>query len=166
MEKNFVAVNINGNYGSVYDFAETYEDAELLAFDAKCEAMENAKKFKGYAEMYGKDDQRTKEYWLRRTEEENDACFKAMTFDKFLRRQRKYYIERPVQETTEEDFIEHLNVLPPIKWTMINCVEMFCMSEFWTGVYTSQYAKAGDKYYTAIVDAYDQSTWIHNRLPQ
>jgi hypothetical protein len=43
---------------------------------------------------------------------------------------------------------------------------MFCMREFLTGVYTSQYAyhKASGKYYTCIVDATDRSTWICERI--
>lgn len=165
-EKKYVAVNINACFVNVYDFAETYEDAELVAFDAKCKAMEDAKKFRCYAEKYGADNPKDKEYWLRRAEEEDSACYKAMTFDEFLCFQRKYYIGRPVVESTEEEFYKQLEVLPPIKWTTINGVEMFCMSEFLTGSYTSQYARVGDKYYAAIVDAYDRSTWIHNRLPQ
>lgn len=69
-----------------------------------------------------------------------------------------------VKETTEEIFSEMLNVLPPLYWCTIDGVEMFCMSEMYTGTFTNQYARVGEKYYTAMVDITDQSTWIHKLL--
>ena len=165
-DKRFVVVNVNGNFGSVYTIHTTMEEAELGAFDAKAQAMTNAITFKAYADKYGKNDPKTATYWQRRVEEEKNSYYQVMTFEEFFKRQREYYIGRPIEETTKQDFYEHLEMLPPMKWTTINGVEMFCMSEFYTGVYTNQYACVGDKYYTAFVDAFDQSTWIHNRLPQ
>ena len=89
-----------------------------------------------------------------------------MTWDEYEESQKTYWINKPVTEITKENFHEMLNVLPPIKWCTIDNVEMFCMSEFLTGVYTSQYAhdKKNDKYYHKTVSVFDQKTWIHNFL--
>ena len=166
MEENrFVVVNVN-DLSSVYTIHKTIEDAELGVFDAKSSAMTNAITFKAYAEKYGKSDPKTAEYWMKRAEREKNSLYQAMTYKEFFKRQREYFVGRPVTETTRDDYYAHLDMLPPMYWTTIEGVEMFCMSEFYASVYTNQYAKVGDKYYTAIVDAFDRTTWIHNRLPQ
>ena len=89
-----------------------------------------------------------------------------MTYEEYHAAERAFYIEQPLEEVTAERFYEMLNVLPPRCWITLKGVEMFCMSEMLTGTYTDQYAKAGDKYYTKIVDAKDRSTWIHECLTQ
>lgn len=166
MEERYVVVNVNGNFGSTYSIHTNQEEAELSAVDAKIQAMNNAITFQAYADKYGKDDSNTSNYWQRRVEEERNSCYKVMTYEEFFKRQREFFVDRPVSETTEDDYYAHLDMLPPMYWTVIEGVEMFCMSEFYASVYTNQYAKVGDKYYTAFVDAFDRSTWIHNRLPQ
>lgn len=92
--------------------------------------------------------------------------YQVMTHNDYKKLEKEYYINKPIAETTEENFYDMLNVLPPIKWVTINNIEMFCMSEMYTGVYTSQYAydKINNKYYTKMVDITDKNTWIHNYL--
>ena len=166
MEGNrFVVVNAN-DFSGVYSIHETIEDAELGVFDAKNDARTNAITFKAYAEKYGKSDPKTAEYWMVRAEKEKNALYQVMTYEEFFKRQREFFVDRPVTETSSEDYYAHLEMLPPMHWITINGVEMFCMSEFYASVYTNQYARVGDKYYTAFVDAFDRTTWIHNRLPQ
>lgn len=92
--------------------------------------------------------------------------FKIATYDEFLEMQKSYYVNKPLIEIDYENFNYMLNVLPPLKWTTKNNVEMFCMSEMLTGCYTSQYAhdKTTNKYYTKVVDITDTKTWIDSIL--
>lgn len=90
--------------------------------------------------------------------------YRVMSWNEFEQLQRNSYINQPLKETTEECFEDALNVLPPLKWCTIDGVEMFCMSEMYTGTYTSQYAKYNGKYYIKMVDVTDKSTWINNYL--
>jgi hypothetical protein len=93
-----------------------------------------------------------------------EARFAICTMKEYEDRQRKYYLDMPLQEITEEVWDDMLNVLPPLQWVTINGVNEFLMSEFMSGPYTSQYARKEGKYYTKIVDAYDKTTWIHNLI--
>lgn len=90
--------------------------------------------------------------------------YKVMTWTEYSALQRSFYLDQPVTETTEENFLDMLNCLPPMKWCTHNGVEMFCMSEMLTGTYTSQYARFKDKYYTKLVDITDKGTWINNYI--
>lgn len=99
---------------------------------------------------------------------------RIMTFGEFCELDRKLTLGIGVHEVDEETFHEMLNVLPPLKWCDRVCekynarVNEFCMSEFDHSVFTQQYARAfidgKTRYYSATVDYYDESTWIHNRL--
>lgn len=88
--------------------------------------------------------------------------YKVMTWDEFKQFQKSFLLDDKLTEITAEIFEDMLGVLPPLYWTEHNGVEMFCMSEMYTGTYTNQYAhdKHTDKYYTKMVDSADRSTWI------
>ena len=90
--------------------------------------------------------------------------YQIMTWDEFQEGQKKHLLSDDLKEITEETWEEMLCVLPPYKWCTIDGVEMFCMSEMYTGTYTTQYARCNGKYYCKMVDSTDQSTWIHNIL--
>lgn len=94
------------------------------------------------------------------------ADYRIMTFGDFLKLERDKILSGPMEEITAERFDEMLDVLPPLAWTRHNNVEMFCMREFFTGSYTSQYAHdhSTGKYYTKLVDYHDRSTWIDKIL--
>lgn len=95
-----------------------------------------------------------------------NANYQVMPFAGFLALERERLLSGPPQEITEDKYNEMLDVLPPLAWTKHHGVEMFCMSEFYTGTYTTQYAhdhKTG-KYYSKLVDYTDKSTWICNLL--
>ena len=101
--------------------------------------------------------------------EYKNAVYKVMTFDKFLVLQKKYYCNELPVEIKKEEYYSQMDVLPPILYGSINNIDMFCMSEFLTGTFTSQYAriKLSDKkykYYTKIVDVTDKKTWIYNYI--
>lgn len=131
------------------------------------EAIEKHKKdlelFKEYAEKY---DDSKNNYWADRIEREKDYKYSILTLAEFRAKEREKYLSSPLKEVSENTFEEMLEVLPPELWVTIDNVNMFCMSEHYTGQYTSQYAwdKSTDKYYTKIVDVTDKSTWIHSVL--
>lgn len=98
-----------------------------------------------------------------------NAVYKVMTFDEFFVLQKKYYCNELPVEIKKEEYYSQMDVLPPILNCNVNNVYMFCMSEFLTGTFTSQYAriKLSDekyKYYTKIVDVTDKKTWIYNYI--
>lgn len=102
-----------------------------------------------------------------------DNC-RIMTFRELDETDRELTLSTGVYEVSKDTFYEMLNVLPPLKWVdRINekhnvKVNEFCMSEFDHSVFTDQYARAfidgKTRYYGALVDYFDESTWIHNRI--
>ena len=90
---------------------------------------------------------------------------KTMDFGEFINSQKDPLISAEVSEITKAEFYEMLHISPPVRLCMIDGVQMFCVSEIYDGSYSNQYAKIGNKYYTATVDVYEQDTWIHKRLP-
>lgn len=94
---------------------------------------------------------------------EKKKSYKIMNYDDYVKAERLILLNKPLQEITEAKYWEMLECLPPLKWCTIGNIEMFCMSEMYTGTYTSQYAhdKKNDKYYSKLVDCYDKTTWIN-----
>lgn len=108
-------------------------------------------------------------YWQRQIDEQQarlDAGFEAITIEEIIARKRAKYITGELTEITAERYDEMLGVLPPLHWVTIDDVSEFCISEMWELSFTNQYAydKLTGKYYTAMVDANDKSTWINNLL--
>ena len=151
---DYVVANINGGYDCIYCFCKP-EEAPAIIQKAQEDAAESARRF---AEIGG-------EYFAKCAENERRAKYELMTFDEFLNRQRAAIMDEPVEETTAEKYEDALCVLPPLHYVTINGVTMFCMGEMLTGTYARQYAKIGNRFYTAIVDVKDKSIWLHNRLP-
>lgn len=150
---DYVVANVNGGYDCIYCFCKP-EEAPAMIEKAQKEAAESARRF---AEIGG-------EYFTKCAESERRAKYELMTFDEFLSRQRAAIMDEPVEETTAEKYEDALCVLPPLHYVTINGVTMFCMGEMLTGTYARQYAKIGNRFYTAIVDTKDKSTWLHSRL--
>lgn len=126
--------------------------------------IDDFEKLKRFAKEYPES-----EYWQDRYNSEKakpKKYCKIMTFAEFQKAEREYLLSKELKEITEEVYHDMLNVLPPIKWTTRQGIEMFCMMEMYTGTYTSQYAhdKVNNKYYSKLVDCTDESTWIHNIL--
>lgn len=88
--------------------------------------------------------------------------FEIMSVDKFDDEIKKYYVSMPVKEITEEEWNNALDVLPPAKWGTWKGTNEFIVPEALDFSFYDQYARKGGKYYTKIVDARDQATWIHN----
>lgn len=155
MYTDFCVVNTHEMH--IYDFVMPEKAEEVIA-KAKKKYQEEAKRF----EELGKNN----EYFAYVAKRSRNATFEAMTYEEFKRRERECILSMPLHEITEEEFHEMLNVLPPLAWGSWNNIEIFCMSEFYTGTYTSQYAhdRNTGKYYCKKVDYCDKSTWIPNLL--
>lgn len=159
MNMDILAVNIK-TY-SVFDFlhdeeteeqllqrANKYRERDIASWTRNCENYPDVDMYKDY---------------LRAAKE---VEYQVMTWNEFQEGQKKHLLSDDLKEITEKEWEEMLNVLPPYKWCTIAGVNMFCMSEMYTGTYTTQYARCNGKYYCKMVDSADQSTWIHNLLNQ
>lgn len=157
---DYVIVNANGGYHSVYDFC-TPENAQEIIDRATAKAAETVATYDSHIINYPD----RADYWKNCQKEYINAKYEMMTFDEYLARQKKAMISGPVKEITKEVFEDALNCLPPLKWCTRGNVEMFCMREMYTGTFTNQYAYSlvTGKYYTAMVDVTDVDTWINNR---
>lgn len=161
MKKNdeLVVVDVNGGFTNVWSFCDADNALEAVE-QAQKSAAESIATYESHIINYPS----MADYWRSCKKQYENARYEVMTFDDFLIRQKKIMTSGPVSEITAERFDEMLNVLPPLHWCTIDGVEMFCMMEMYTGTYTNQYARIGEKYYTAMVDITDRSTWIHERL--
>lgn len=98
-------------------------------------------------------------------DEQGDRDFEVVLFDDFCERRKKIFLGEPIQEITFDEWEEALECLPPMRWhTDKHGVNKFLLVEFYSGSFTSQYAKLGDRYFTKMVDASDESTWISKEM--
>lgn len=90
--------------------------------------------------------------------------YAPMSYADYKAAERAQLLGDEPTEITADRFHEMLEVLPPMKWEHRGSFQSFLMSEFLTGVYTSQYAQRGHgesaTYWTKLVDATDRSTWM------
>ncbi len=155
-----VIVNTNRPI-SIYTFVESEDGAPELK-----KAIENTKEeaetWKSYIVNYPQSEKEFTAY----LEQAEQATYQIMTLKQHEDLQRSYLLDTPLEEITEERWHEMLEVSPPLKWVTRDGVNEFLLSEFYTGNYTNQYARCNGKYYTKMVNAYDESTWIHNLLKE
>ncbi len=92
--------------------------------------------------------------------------FEAITWKEYVKRQREKWLSKEPKEITREDYDEALNVLPPKKWIQNERYSMFFIGECTTMTYYGQYLydKKTGKYYTALTDICDRSTWLDKML--
>lgn len=149
---------------SIYDYVREGENEEkalesaiLTLYQYAIEAEENAVKYPTNAE-----------YWKARAVEyrKESESAKLAAWEEFQKILRDFFTTEKAVEVSEEDYYEHLDVLPPIHYISRNGFTMFCMSEMTTGKYTTQYARDNEtgKYYCLTVDVTDPETWIYNRI--
>lgn len=167
MDKVIVAIGKNKN-PVIWDYVrneETEEDAENRAFIA---SMEKMRTYASHHKNFPNIQADGSEYWENEYKREEEREYKVMSYEDFLRIEKEYLLSLPLTEITEERYEEMLNVLPPLAWTTIDNIEMFCMSEFYTGTYTTQCAhdRNSGKYYEKLVDYTDRKTWISEILKE
>lgn len=158
-EKRFDYCIVNTKTYDVYGFYPK-EIAEDMLVKAKEHA---AKEIKDYDKLIADYPDRTK-YWQECKNAYVDALYEIMTYKEFILRRKERLTSAPIREITKEEYIRCFNVMLPLKYCIHNGMEMFCMREMYTGPFTTQYLKSGDKYYAAMVDVTDKDTWIPARL--
>lgn len=160
MDNNKLCIVDTVNF-SIYDLADNQEQAEAKLIKAIESNKKDIETWENHCKNYPDVD--SFKTYLKQAQNKK---YEIMTFEEFLQKQKDYYINQPLTEITAEKYEEMLNILPPLKWCAINNIEMFCMSEFLTGSYTSQYLhdKKAGKYYHKIVDITDKATWGYNYL--
>lgn len=159
MEKVIVILNTV----KVFDFLRENETEAEAITRAEIFYTEELETVTRHYNNYGDD------YWKNRVDAVTAILnngFSVMLFEEFQAMEKSKLISGEPEEITADKFNEMLDILPPLKWCTIDGVEMFCISEMYTGTYTNQYAhdKSSGKYYTKMVDACDKSTWINNYL--
>lgn len=155
MNMNILAVDVK--HCTTYDFLYDGETIDQLLQRANVSKARDIASWTRNVENYP--DVADFKNYLKSAQEKE---YKVMTWDEFKQFQKSFLLDDKLTEITAEIFEDMLGVLPPLYWTEHNGVEMFCMSEMYTGTYTNQYAhdKHTDKYYTKMVDSADRSTWI------
>jgi hypothetical protein len=84
---------------------------------------------------------------------EHGGCLVALTWEQFDKDfYQEYYkgLQEPFKETTEEQFQDMLEILPPKRWTGSEGKEYFFVGECYTANIYRCFVRLGDKYYTAL----------------
>lgn len=94
------------------------------------------------------------------------AGFEAVTFEEYKKRQRERWLSKEAKEITEEQYYYALDVLPPKHYVRNERYHMFFIGECTTMSFFGQYLydKQTGKYWTALTDILDESTWIDKLL--
>jgi hypothetical protein len=101
---------------------------------------------------------------LPRANRDEPGKYSLMTEEEFFKAQRAFYLGDPPAEITEKQFHYALEVLPPLHYLGREGFASFLMSEFHSGPYTHQYVAVSrdgnTRYFSKLVDATDESTWM------
>lgn len=146
---------------TIWDFYKSREAAEAALPEVKAQCLESAARCKANHEKYGYGDH-DPTYWLKQAarDELQSTTYKVMTFGEWEIEEAKQYLSRPLVEVTEEQYNDALECMFPLKYGTNRGLESFFMREFWSGNYTSQYAKISDKIYCKLVDFSKPETWV------
>lgn len=161
MNMNILAVDTT-TY-STFDFLADGETEKELLNRANTYKQKEIEEYNNIISRFEAEDKDIT-YFVERLESTKKKNYEIMTWDDFQAGQKRHLLNGELKEITKKEWEEMLNVLPPLMWCTINGVNMFCMSEMYTGTFTTQYARYNEKYYCKMVDSADKSTWIHNLL--
>ena len=144
---------------TLYSISNSKEQAEEKFFKAIDETQKRIKSWEANIKQYGTC-KSFEDYLI----EAKNRQFEIMSMNEFVELEKNHYDSLPLTEITEDRYFEMMNVLPPIYQRTKNNIEMFCMSEFLTSSFTSQYIhdRTTNKFYHKTVDVTDQSTWGDN----
>lgn len=151
----------SGSLPYIYDFIrddETPEEGKKRALQITLERIAT------YADIAAAHPDN--EYWQDQLRNAQSEEVSVIPYADFENLEKEAILGMPMEEITEEQYNDMLDVLPPLAWVTLDGVTEFCMSEFYTSHYTNQYAKdlKTGKYYSKLVDYRDRSTWIHALL--
>jgi hypothetical protein len=90
-----------------------------------------------------------------------ETDYRIVPLEDFYAAERKKMLADPLKRITEEQYWDALEVLPPLRYERLDggC-ERFCMREFYTNTYTTQYFCCEEGWFCRMVDYCDRSTWI------
>lgn len=95
------------------------------------------------------------------------AGFEAITWEEYKQRQADKWLSKTATECTREEYEENLDILPPLNYINYGDYTIFHVGECTTMTYYAQYIcihatkkNKKKKYYCALTDIYDRSTWI------
>ena len=117
---NFDVCAVDISSLTVFNFLKEGETEEELLERANNYRKENIERWTQLVQEYP-----DRESFKRYLQKALDSEYQIMSFDEFLKRQRRYYLSLPLREITKEKFEEMFSVLPPLYWCEIDGVEMF-----------------------------------------
>jgi len=90
-----------------------------------------------------------------------ETNYRIVPIEDFYAAERKKMLADPLKRITEKQYWDALEVLPPLHYERLDggC-ERFCMREFFTNTYTTQYFHSKEGWFCRMVDFADQTTWI------
>ena len=86
---------------------------------------------------------------------ESLRTLRVTTSEQFATERKKYYLQKPAEEITEDAYEYALGALPPLKMTS----KGFQMSEMLDGPFTYEFYKEGGRFFKHVVDTTDRNTW-------
>ena len=87
--------------------------------------------------------------------------YRIVRIEDFYAAERKKMLADPLKRITEKQYWDALEVLPPLHHERLaDGCERFCMREFFTSTYTTQYYHSREGWFCRVVDYTDQTTWI------
>ena len=103
---------------------------------------------------------------LDRTKKILKAGFRPVTFEEYKQLQREKWLSNEPKEITEKEYYYAMEVLPPKNWIDNERYSMFFIGECTTMTFYGQYLydKVNGKYYYALADIFDKSTWLNKML--
>lgn len=107
-------------------------------------------------------------HWNNEINALKQASYVVTDIEGFQNLQASFYLSKPAVEITKDRYYEMLDVLPPMNYVTRNGVTEFCLCEFTSGSFTSQFAydKKTGKYWEKTVDALDPKTWLDACIPE
>lgn len=109
------------------------------------------------------------EHWekqLAKTKKILKQGFSAVTWEQFQQIQREKWLSKKAKKITRKEYYYALEVLPPLHWVQDERCSMFFIGEPTCATFHQQYLwdKFTNKYYSAMADTQDRTTWIDRLL--
>ena len=92
--------------------------------------------------------------------------FSAVTWEQFQLIQREKWLSKKAKKITRKEYYYAFEVLPPLHWVQDERCSMFFIGEPTYATFHQQYLwdKTTNKYYSAMADTQDRTTWIDRLL--
>ena len=143
---------------NVFTFVDAESDGQAELLQAQ-EYLENqAKSLKALIADCQRPDFRNQ--WEESLQTIRKTEYRIVPIKDFYAAERKKMLSDPLKRITEEEYWDALEVLPPLHHEMFGGCERFCMREFYTNTYTTQYFCCEEGWFCRMVDYCDRSTWI------